>query len=282
MDRLRELLDVPGAELALAVVVALIAVVVLGRVSRWIVRLKLRPPPMPRFAGRDHGDVDFRDTRREERFVRRIATLERFTTRALTTVAIVAVLAYTLSLLNVQLFGLVAGAGIVGIAIAFGSQTLVRDALSGIFLLIESPYDIGDYVRLNAVEGEVVAISLRRTTLLGDDGAEHTVPNGSITQTTNFTRHLIRHSVVLRVASDVPYERVVAVVSSVAQTLAGAPEVADSILDGPSVRGIVAFRSDSYDVEVHTGVHRDVRRTWPGLLARQLMRAFGEAEIRVL
>ena len=61
----------------------------------------------------------------------------------------------------------------------------MRDAIAGVFLLLEDHYDIGDRVRLNNVEGRVIGLSLRRTTLEGDDGAVHTIPNGAIAVTTN-------------------------------------------------------------------------------------------------
>jgi len=79
-------------------------------------------------------------------------------------------------------------AGIIGLAIGFGAQTLVKDAIAGLFLLLESHYDIGDRVKLSGVEGEVIALSLRRTTLWSDDGAVHTIPNGSITVTSNLSQ----------------------------------------------------------------------------------------------
>ena len=74
------------------------------------------------------------------------------------------------------------------LAVGFGAQTLVKDAIAGVFLLLESHYDIGDRVKLGGVEGEVIALSLRRTTLQSDDGAVHTIPNGSISVTSNLSQ----------------------------------------------------------------------------------------------
>lgn len=83
---------------------------------------------------------------------------------------------------------LLASAGVIGLAVGFGTQTFVRDAIAGLFLFIEAHYDIGDQVRLNGIEGQVSSVSLRRTTLEGPDGAVHTIPNGAITLTTNLSR----------------------------------------------------------------------------------------------
>ena len=88
---------------------------------------------------------------------------------------------------GVNVAPVIASAGIVGLAIGFGAQTLVKDAIAGLFLLLENHYDMGDRVKLNNVEGTVIGVSLRRTTLQSDDGAVHTIPNGSITLTTNIS-----------------------------------------------------------------------------------------------
>lgn len=218
----------------------------------------------------------------EEQVRRRVATLEGFVTRVISTAVSVAVIVYVLTVAGVRLEPIVASAGVVGIALAFGAQTLVRDALSGIFLIVENPYNLGDYVRLNTVEGEVRAISLRRTTLAADDGTEHTVPNGSITQTSNYTRASARHALTLRIAAEVPLERVIEAVDAVALDLSRAPEVGEELVEGPSVRGITAWRSESYDVEVRALMLRSLRRRWPYLVNRQLMLAFRERDIRVL
>ena len=92
-----------------------------------------------------------------------------------------------------RLFGIdigpaVAGLGVVGIAVGLGAQTVVRDWLAGIFIVLENQYSQGDVVRIAGVDGVVEDFSLRRTTLRDMDGAVHTVPNGQIIVTSNVTR----------------------------------------------------------------------------------------------
>ncbi len=274
-ERVSELPDDWWLRIALALVVGGGSVVVVRLLSGSLVRLLMRPP---RWLERDA----FSPPSEDARFVRRLRTLERFAARAYTTVAIVAVLVFIMYTLNLRLYGILAGAGIVGIAVAFGAQALIRDAIAGILILIENPYDVGDYIRLNLVEGEVVAISLRHTTLVGDEGTVHTVPNGVITLTTNYTRDAVSHSLMLRVSSVTPYEHVARAVDGVAERMALAPELGERIVDGPRVRGVVSFRSDSYEVEVRTRIHRSLRRTWPLTLNRQLQEALSSAGIEVL
>jgi moderate conductance mechanosensitive channel len=83
---------------------------------------------------------------------------------------------------------LLAGLGVAGLAVGFGAQTLIKDWLGGLFLLLEDQIRIGDAVKIGDVSGSVEEINLRTTILRGENGAVHIIPNGSITLLTNFTR----------------------------------------------------------------------------------------------
>lgn len=83
--------------------------------------------------------------------------------------------------------GLLAGAGIFGLAIGFGAQSLVKDIISGFFVIFEDQFSVGDYIKINTFEGEVLEIGLRTTKLKSKTGELHVIPNGSITQVTNFS-----------------------------------------------------------------------------------------------
>ena len=122
-----------------------------------------------------------------ERLERREHTVETFLSRTASTFITFAAGMLVLAELGINIAPLIASAGIIGLAVGFGAQTLVKDAIAGLFLLLESHYDIGDRVKLSGVEGDVIALSLRRTTLRSDDGAVHTIPNGSITVTSNLS-----------------------------------------------------------------------------------------------
>ena len=93
-----------------------------------------------------------------------------------------------LPLLGINIGPLLASAGIAGLAIGFGAQTLVHDFINGFFILIESQFDIGDVVKLGSVQGTVEKLTLRRTVLRDADGTLHTVPNSQITIVSNLTR----------------------------------------------------------------------------------------------
>jgi len=118
---------------------------------------------------------------------RRVSTIARLAIRVAATVIVVIAVLMTLDLFGIDIGPAVAGLGVVGIAVGLGAQTLVRDWLAGIFVVLENQYSSGDVVRIAGVEGVVEDFSLRRTTLRDLDGTIHTVPNGQVTVTSNLT-----------------------------------------------------------------------------------------------
>jgi moderate conductance mechanosensitive channel len=119
---------------------------------------------------------------------RRVRTLQRLATRIAGSVIAVIAALMVLDQFAVDIGPAVAGLGVVGIAVGLGAQTLVKDWLAGIFIVLENQYSAGDRVRLAGVEGEVEDFSLRRTTLRDADGTVHTVPNGQIIVASNLSR----------------------------------------------------------------------------------------------
>ena len=92
-----------------------------------------------------------------------------------------------LSVLNINVAGLLAGAGIAGLAIGFGAQSLVKDVISGFFIIFEDQFGVGDHIRLNNAEGTVVEIGLRTTKIRGSSGEQHIIPNGAIGTVINYS-----------------------------------------------------------------------------------------------
>ncbi|RLQ93974.1 mechanosensitive ion channel family protein [Falsibacillus albus] len=94
-----------------------------------------------------------------------------------------------LSTLTINVTGLLAGAGIVGLAIGFGAQNLVRDIITGFFIIFEDQFSVGDYVRIGGSEGFVEEIGLRTTKIKSWTGELHIFPNGNISEVTNYSMH---------------------------------------------------------------------------------------------
>lgn len=92
-----------------------------------------------------------------------------------------------LSALDIQIAGLLAGAGIAGLAIGFGAQSLVKDIITGFFIIFEDQFGVGDYIKLNTAEGTVHEIGLRTTKIKGPSGEQHIIPNGAIGTVINYS-----------------------------------------------------------------------------------------------
>jgi moderate conductance mechanosensitive channel len=170
---------------------------------------------------------------REQR-ARTAANLVRSVGRVVLTV--VAVL-MVLNQLDFNISPLLASAGVVGLAVSFGSQSLVRDYVTGFFLQLEHQFALGDMIRVGAVEGTVESITLRLVYLRDSSGALHIIPNGTITQVTNLTRSWGR----VAVDVDVPWkdtDRGLQALQEAAESLGRDPAWADALLDPPRVTGI--------------------------------------------
>jgi small-conductance mechanosensitive channel len=152
-----------------------------------------------------------------------------------------------LALLGVNMGPLLASAGIAGLAIGFGAQTLVKDFINGFFILAENQYDIGDTVRIAGVQGVVDMMTLRRTVLRDADGTIHTVPNSTIQVVSNLTRDWTQVSLQVSVAYGVDSDQVIALLKQVGTELASDPKFANMIVATPEVPGIDKVSGTSVD-----------------------------------
>ena len=169
--------------------------------------------------------------------------------RSLVTVVVYMVAGFmVLGEVGINLGPLLAGAGILGIALGFGSQTLVRDFLSGVFILIEDQFGVGDIVNLdNETSGTVEAVSLRTTRLRSVDGTVWHVPNGEIRRVGNQSQHWSRALIDIEVAYDTELEHAKAVIGAVAHEIA----LEDSdVLDEPEVWGVEALGANGITIRL--------------------------------
>lgn len=146
--------------------------------------------------------------------------------------------------LGVQLGPLLAGAGIVGVAVGFGAQNLVRDFISGIFMLIEDQYGVGDEIDVGPATGKVEGVSLRTTRLRDVEGNVWHVPNGFIDRVANKSQEWSRSLLDIPVAYDTDTSEASAIIKEVADATWNDPEWQDQILAEPEVWGIEAFGAD--------------------------------------
>ena len=142
--------------------------------------------------------------------------------------------------LNLNIGPAVAGLGVVGIAVGFGTQSIVRDYFTGALILIENQFSKGDVVTIAGVSGTVEDFSLRRTTLRDLDGVVHTVPNGEIKVASNRTRVWARINLDVTIAYGTDIERATRVVDDVGKAMAADPEWRRRLMEAPHVERVEA------------------------------------------
>jgi small-conductance mechanosensitive channel len=135
----------------------------------------------------------------------------------------------------------VAGLGVLGIAVGFGAQTLVRDYLNGALILLENQFSKGDVVRLAGIDGTVEDFNLRRTTVRDLDGVVHTVPNGEIKVASNLTRVWARINQDVTLAYGTDIDKAIGIVDKVGQEMADDPIWKRRVLERPRVERIEAL-----------------------------------------
>jgi moderate conductance mechanosensitive channel len=146
-----------------------------------------------------------------------------------------------LGALGLNLGPLLAGAGVVGLAISFGAQSLVKDVISGLFILLENQFGVGDVVRLEGVSGVVERMTLRVVMLRDTHGVVHIVPNGQIKKVSNLTRGWARVVLDVAVSQREDPDRVIAVMEEVGAGFWADERWKPLMLEAPEVPGIEAF-----------------------------------------
>lgn len=168
----------------------------------------------------------------------------------------------------VDIAPLLASLGVVGLALSLGAQTLIKDLIGGMLILMENQYAIGDVIQVGDIAGSVEHFTLRVTYVRSVEGKLHVVPNGEIRIVSNITRHWSRAMVDLGVAYEEDLDRVLAVLEREAEAFAQDPEVADQLIEAPSVIGPLSLGDWAVTVRVmvktlpgkHWGVGQILRK----------------------
>ena len=175
----------------------------------------------------------------------------------------------------------VAGLGVVGIAVGFGAQSLVRDYLNGALILIENQFARGDVVRLAGVAGTVEDFTLRRTTLRDLDGVVHTVPNGEIRVASNLTRVWSRINQDVTVVYGTDIDMAIEVVDNVGREMAGDPIWKRRVLEAPRVERVQALAENGVTLKILGTVRAADQWAAAGDLRKRLLAAFKEHGIEL-
>jgi small conductance mechanosensitive channel len=202
--------------------------------------------------------------------------------RMLTTVVVMSIaILIVLRELGVDITPILTGAGIVGLAVGFGAQNLVRDVISGFFLIMENQVRLGDVAIINGKGGLVEAIRLRTVVLRGLDGTVHIIPNGNITELSNMTKDFSFALLDIGVAYKEDTDRVVEVLKEVGAALQNDPGYAGNILGPLEVLGVDKFDDSAVIIKVRMKTVPIQQWAVGRELRRRIKKAFDQRGIEI-
>ena len=203
----------------------------------------------------------------------RLATLLPLFRNFVLIVIVVTILLISLMEMGVNVGPLFAGAGIVGVAVGFGSQSLVRDIFSGAFFLFDDAFRKGEYIDVGGVKGTVESISVRSFQLRHHLGALHTIPFGEIQVLTNYSRDWVIMKLPLRVTYDTDVEKVRKLIKNLGVALLDDPVIGENFIQPLKSQGVIEMQDSAMIIRVKF-------MTKPG--DQWLVRKKGYEEIRAL
>lgn len=181
---------------------------------------------------------------------KRAKTLARIVQTALIGVIMVIALMMIIRELGLDIGPIIAGAGIIGLAVGFGAQSLVKDVISGFFILMEDQYRVGDVVQVAGIGGLVEQMSLRVTILRDLEGKVHFIPNGSISTATNMTKEWSRAVLDIGVAYKEDPDKVMNVLREVGNEMEKDPAYSGVILEPLQILGVSDFADSAVIIKV--------------------------------
>jgi small-conductance mechanosensitive channel len=186
-----------------------------------------------------------------------------------------------LSEFNYNITAILTGAGVLGLAISFGAQSLVKDLIAGFFIITENQYRVGDVVRIADVSGGVEEINLRRTILRDLDGITHVVPNGEIRIASNLTKEFSRVHFNISVAYNTDLDKAMIVINRVGKELAEDPMWASAIMSPPRALRVDKLGDSGIEIKV-LGQTKPLKQ-WDvmGELYLRLKKAFDKEGIEI-
>lgn len=186
-----------------------------------------------------------------------------------------------LSELGINIAPILTGAGVIGLAVGFGAQNLVRDIISGLFILIENQYAKGDVVRIGDLEGLVEEVNLRRTVLRDIDGVVHSIPNGGIKTASNLTQEFSKINLNLLVEGEKDTEAMTQIIDKVGENLNTDDPFSKYIKESPHVLRVEEIAKEGLVLKI-VGTTKPIRQ-WEvlGELRKRLKEAFDQRNISI-
>jgi small-conductance mechanosensitive channel len=175
---------------------------------------------------------------------------------------------------DLDLTPILASASVLGVAIGFGAQTLIKDFLSGLFIILENQYRVGDVVQIDDATGTVEQISLRSTIIRDNDGSVHYIPNGSIAHAVNKTMGFAKINMSIEIPSNTDVDALAKVIDDVGEKMAKDEKWKKRIIDPPHFLGIDAFTTSTLEVKIVGKTEPSAQWSVTGELRKRLIVAF--------
>lgn len=253
-----------------------VVIVLLALVVTFIARVAVR-----RFRKRLEGSASLT----QDLNLQRAATLTQAVSTALVVVIWAVAVLMVLEETTFNVAPLLASAGVAGVALGFGAQNLVKDTLSGFFILLENQFGVGDNLELTTPSGKAIGrvegLTLRVTSLRAFDGTLHIVPNGNIVVASNRSRGWARAIVDVRAAYGEDVDRLRNVLEVVFEELRSDPSVGEWIHDGPSVLGVERMGQDGLVMRVIADTRPSKVMDLERILRERITRRMAEEGIKV-
>ena len=249
-QQLLKKLPVFATDLAMAIVVIIIGLIIL-KVGKFII-------------ARITFWRNFRKTPLKQQNTQRGDTAKSIASSIFSYIVFFVMLIVVLHIFGVDATSILATAGVAGVAIAFGAQTLVKDIISGLFIWGEGNISVGDFVSINDLEGTVESISIRTTVLRNFNGNIYTIPNGDIRTMTNMSKGYKRAIVNVRCPYEESQDRILTILRNEMERAYQEIEGIDAI---PDILSISAFETDAYIIQIavqcpvgqHWRIEREIR-----------------------
>ncbi len=220
------LIGYKGARIVAIIIVA----AVVGRLSGLVVDRLFHPPD---------GSQKFLEEKRARTLSALLKTIVRYTLYFLAAILI-------LQEFSIDTTSIIAGAGVIGLALGVGAQGLVKDFITGFFIILEDQFAVGDYIVSDTMAGTVEELTFRVTKLRDASGVLHIIPNSAISRVSNYTRGPMQAVINIPVAYEADIDKVIALLGEASREIARMPEVQD----GPKVIGVVDLRPGEVIVRV--------------------------------
>ncbi len=221
------------------VIVIIAIAVAVYLICRPIIRSVIKRLVSHRMAGEDEAEIR-----------QRTDTLSSVLVKIVGVIILVVAVITILPEFGVNITSLIAAIGIGGLAIAFAAQNLIRDFISGFFILLEDQYGIGDVVSIAGIAGVVEDITLRRTIIRDLDANVHSVPNGKVELSTNMTKKFSRVNLNVSVGYGENLKHVIDIINKICQEMAEEPEWKDDFITTPSVLRVDKLGDSGIDIKI--------------------------------